>query len=98
MKFLVINVCIFIIIFLTIEIIYCNFLNISKNSICFGSLNFDLPLRYLHIQLVNQENSINLTHSIGRLNVFITNERCRFKFANFFYFLFLFFLFSLFFY
>ncbi|VDN58035.1 unnamed protein product [Dracunculus medinensis] len=52
---------------------------VINNSICFGSLNFDLPLRYLHIQLVNQENSINLTHSIGRLNVFITNERCRFK-------------------
>lgn len=48
----------------------------SDTAICFGNLTADLPVRYLHIQLLN--NGRNVTESQGSLSV-RTGGKCRLR-------------------
>lgn len=45
---------------------------------CFGALQLDLPVRYLHIQLY--ENGVNVTESKGKLDISLQTQ-CRLRLA-----------------
>uniref|UniRef100_A0A1I7WTU8 CAP10 domain-containing protein n=1 Tax=Heterorhabditis bacteriophora TaxID=37862 RepID=A0A1I7WTU8_HETBA len=46
------------------------------DAICFGQLDLDLPVRYLHIQI--RENNKNITKSHGSITMHINSPSCRY--------------------